>query len=142
MMCGLIEPTSGSVTLLGRSKGLRCSGGALPIGYMSQKFSLYDDLTIGENLDFYARLYGVDESVREERKQWVLETAELKGEAGKLTESLPGGWKQRVAFGAAMMHEPEAIFLDEPTSAVDPLARRAMWRMINSSQTEERAYWS
>ncbi|HVQ63230.1 MAG TPA: ABC transporter ATP-binding protein, partial [Terriglobia bacterium] len=101
------------------------------IGYMSQKFSLYDDLTIGENLDFYARLYGVDESVREERKKWVLEAAELSGEAGMLTKSLPGGWKQRVAFGAAVMHEPEAIFLDEPTSGVDPLARRAMWRMIN-----------
>ena len=98
---------------------------------MSQKFSLYDDLTIGENLDFYARLYGVDESVREERKKWVLEAAELSGEAGMLTKSLPGGWKQRVAFGAAVMHEPEAIFLDEPTSGVDPLARRAMWRMIN-----------
>jgi ABC-2 type transport system ATP-binding protein len=131
MMCGLIEPTSGSVTLLGRSKGLRAVEVRSHIGYMSQKFTLYDDLTIGENLDFYARLYGVDERVREERKQWVLEAAELKGEAGMLTESLPGGWKQRVAFGAAMMHEPEAIFLDEPTSGVDPLARRAMWRMIN-----------
>jgi ABC-2 type transport system ATP-binding protein len=98
---------------------------------MSQKFALYDDLTIGENLDFYARLYGVDESVREERKKWVLASAELSDEAGMLTKSLPGGWKQRVAFGAAVMHEPEAIFLDEPTSGVDPLARRAMWRMIN-----------
>lgn len=101
------------------------------IGYISQKFALYDDLTIGENLDFYARLYGVDESVREERKKWVLELSELSNEAGMLTKSLPGGWKQRVAFGAAVMHEPEAIFLDEPTSGVDPLARRAMWRMIN-----------
>jgi ABC-2 type transport system ATP-binding protein len=101
------------------------------IGYMSQKFALYDDLTIGENLDFYSRLYGVDEKVREERKKWVLDSAELSEEAGMLTKSLPGGWKQRVAFGAAVMHEPEAIFLDEPTSGVDPLARRAMWRMIN-----------
>jgi ABC-2 type transport system ATP-binding protein len=98
---------------------------------MSQKFALYDDLTIGENLDFYARLYGVNESVREDRKKWVLELSELKGESGMLTKSLPGGWKQRVAFGAAVMHEPDAIFLDEPTSGVDPLARRAMWRMIN-----------
>ncbi|HZD96264.1 MAG TPA: ATP-binding cassette domain-containing protein [Candidatus Sulfotelmatobacter sp.] len=131
IICGLIDPTSGSVTLLGKSKGLRAASVRSRIGYMSQKFALYDDLTIGENLDFYARLYGVDESVREERKQWVLEAAELKGEAGMLTKSLPGGWKQRVAFGAAVMHEPEAIFLDEPTSGVDPLARRSMWRMIN-----------
>ncbi len=131
IICGLIDPTSGSVTLLGKSKGLRSAEVRSRIGYMSQKFALYDDLTIGENLDFYARLYGVDESVREERKKWVLETAELSGEAGMLTKSLPGGWKQRVAFGAAVMHEPEAIFLDEPTSGVDPLARRAMWRMIN-----------
>ena len=131
IICGLLDPTSGSVTLLGKSKGLRAAAVRSRIGYMSQKFALYDDLTIGENLDFYARLYGVDESVREERKKWVLESAELSEEAGMLTRSLPGGWKQRVAFGAAVMHEPEAIFLDEPTSGVDPLARRAMWRMIN-----------
>jgi ABC-2 type transport system ATP-binding protein len=131
IICGLLDPTSGSVTLLGKSKNLRSAEVRSRIGYMSQKFALYDDLSIGENLDFYARLYGVDEAVREERKQWVLEGAELKGEARMLTKSLPGGWKQRVAFGAAVMHEPEAIFLDEPTSGVDPLARRAMWRMIN-----------
>jgi len=130
-MCGLIAPTSGSVNLLGKSERLRSAAVRSRIGYMSQKFSLYDDLTIGENLDFYARLYGVDERVRERRKQWVLATAELSGEAGMITKSLPGGWKQRVAFGAAVMHEPEAIFLDEPTSGIDPLARRAMWRMIN-----------
>jgi ABC-2 type transport system ATP-binding protein len=131
IICGLLDPTSGSVTLLGKSKGLRSAAVRSRIGYMSQKFALYDDLTIGENLDFYSRLYGVDEKVREERKKWVLDSAELSQEAGMLTKSLPGGWKQRVAFGAAVMHEPEAIFLDEPTSGVDPLARRAMWRMIN-----------
>jgi ABC-2 type transport system ATP-binding protein len=131
IICGLIDPTSGSVSLMGKAKGLRSAAVRSRIGYMSQKFALYDDLTIGENLDFYARLYGVDESVREERKKWVLDSAELSDEAGMLTRSLPGGWKQRVAFGAAVMHEPEAIFLDEPTSGVDPLARRAMWRMIN-----------
>jgi len=133
IICGLLEPTSGSVSMLGKFKGLRSAAVRSRIGYMSQKFALYDDLTIGENLDFYARLYGVDESVREERKKWVLEAAELKGEERMLTKSLPGGWKQRVAFGAAVMHEPEAIFLDEPTSGVDPLARRAMWRMINDN---------
>jgi ABC-2 type transport system ATP-binding protein len=131
IICGLIEPSSGSVTLLGRSKGLRSAEVRSRIGYMSQKFALYDDLTIGENLDFYARLYGVEERVREERKKWVLEAAELKGEERMITKALPGGWKQRVAFGAACMHEPEAIFLDEPTSGVDPLARRTMWKMIN-----------
>ena len=131
IICGLQDPTSGSVTLLGKSKGLRAAAIRTRIGYMSQKFALYDDLTIGENLDFYARLYGVDESVREDRKKWVLELSELKGESGMITKALPGGWKQRVAFGAATMHEPDAIFLDEPTSGVDPLARRAMWRMIN-----------
>jgi ABC-2 type transport system ATP-binding protein len=131
IICGLIDPTSGSVSLLGKSKRLRAAAVRSRIGYMSQKFALYDDLTIGENLDFYARLYGVEESVREERKKWVLDLAELSDEAGMLTKSLPGGWKQRVAFGAAVMHEPDAIFLDEPTSGVDPLARRAMWRMIN-----------
>jgi ABC-2 type transport system ATP-binding protein len=131
IICGLIDPTTGSVTLLGKSKGLRAASIRSRIGYMSQKFALYDDITIGENLDFYARLYGVDDSVREERKKWVLAASELSGEEKMLTKSLPGGWKQRVAFGAAVMHEPEAIFLDEPTSGVDPLARRAMWRMIN-----------
>ncbi len=131
IICGLLDPTSGSVSLLGKSKGLRAAAVRSRIGYMSQKFALYDDLTIGQNLDFYARLYGVKESVREERKKWVLELSELGEEAGMLTKSLPGGWKQRVAFGAAVMHEPDAIFLDEPTSGVDPLARRAMWRMIN-----------
>lgn len=131
IMCGLLSPTSGSVSLLGQSERLRSAAVRSRIGYMSQKFSLYDDLTIGENLDFYARLYGVDERSRDERKKWVLETAELSGESGMLTKLLPGGWKQRVAFGCAVMHEPEAIFLDEPTSGVDPIARRAMWRMIN-----------
>jgi ABC-2 type transport system ATP-binding protein len=131
IICGLIDPTSGSVTLLGKSKGLRAASVRSRIGYMSQKFTLYDDLTIGENLDFYARLYGVDPRLRAERKQWVLDTAELSDEANMITRSLPGGWKQRVAFGAAVMHEPEAIFLDEPTSGVDPLARRMMWRVIN-----------
>jgi ABC-2 type transport system ATP-binding protein len=131
IICGLLDPTSGSVSLLGKSKGLRAAAVRSRIGYMSQKFALYDDLSIGENLDFYARLYGVEESVREERKKWVLDLSELTDEANMLTKSLPGGWKQRVAFGAAVMHEPDAIFLDEPTSGVDPLARRAMWRMIN-----------
>jgi ABC-2 type transport system ATP-binding protein len=131
MMCGLLAPTHGTVALLGRTKGLRTAAVRSRIGYMSQKFTLYDDLTIGENLDFYGRLYGVPNSVRRARRQWVLNVSELAGQEGLLTGMLPGGWKQRVAFGCAVMHEPELVFLDEPTSGVDPLARRAMWRMIH-----------
>jgi ABC-2 type transport system ATP-binding protein len=132
MMCGLLAPTRGQVSLLGQTSNLRSAAVRSRIGYMSQKFTLYDDLTIGENLDFYARLYGVPDAVRDARKQWVLKLSELEGEQRLLTAQLPGGWKQRVAFGCAVMHEPDLIFLDEPTSGVDPLARRAMWRMINA----------
>jgi ABC-2 type transport system ATP-binding protein len=98
---------------------------------MSQKFSLYDDLTIDENLDFFAGVYRVPPERRAARRRWVLEFAGLEGRGGQLTGSLPGGWKQRVAFGAAIMHEPRVLFLDEPTSGVDPIARRAFWAMIN-----------
>jgi ABC-2 type transport system ATP-binding protein len=101
------------------------------IGYMSQKFSLYDDLTIRENLEFFAGVYGVPEDEREEKWRWVLSFSGLEGKQDQITGSLPGGWKQRVAFGAAIMHEPSVLFLDEPTSGVDPLARRAFWTMIN-----------
>ncbi len=98
---------------------------------MSQKFSLYDDLTIDENLDFFAGVYGVPAGEIADKKKWVLEFSGLTGKEQQITGSLPGGWKQRVAFGAATMHEPSVLFLDEPTSGVDPLARRAFWRMIN-----------
>jgi ABC-2 type transport system ATP-binding protein len=98
---------------------------------MSQKFSLYDDLTVAENLDFFAGVYRVPSALRAARKRWVLEFAGLEGQGGQLTGSLPGGWKQRVAFGAAIMHEPRVLFLDEPTSGVDPIARRVFWAMIN-----------
>ncbi len=101
------------------------------IGYMSQKFSLYNDLTILENLRFFAGVYGVSETERDEKIHWVLSFSGLEGKEDQITGSLPGGWKQRVAFGAAIMHEPSVLFLDEPTSGVDPLARRAFWVMIN-----------
>lgn len=132
MLCGLIEPSSGAITLAGERGLLRSSGVRRRIGYMSQKFSLYDDLTIEENLDFFAGVYGVAREEREEKKRWVLAFSALEGRGSLLTGSLPGGWKQRVAFGASIMHEPEVLFLDEPTSGVDPLARRAFWLMINS----------
>ncbi len=98
---------------------------------MSQKFSLYNDLSIEENLDFFAGVYGVPQSERLARRDWALSFAGLEGKEKLVTGSLPGGWKQRVALGAAIMHEPSILFLDEPTSGVDPLARRAFWRVIN-----------
>jgi ABC-2 type transport system ATP-binding protein len=131
MLCGLLDPTTGEMELTGQKGGLRTPEVRQRIGYMSQKFSLYDDLSIGENLDFFAGVYGVPEHEREDKKRWVMAFSGLEGKLGLLTGSLPGGWKQRVAFGASIMHEPEVLFLDEPTSGVDPLARRAFWRMIN-----------
>ncbi len=131
MLCGLLEPSAGEMELAGESGRLRSAAVRERIGYMSQKFSLYDDLSIEENLDFFAGVYGVPEEEREEKKRWVLEFSGLEGKGGQITGSLPGGWKQRVAFGSAIMHEPSVLFLDEPTSGVDPLARRAFWRMIN-----------
>jgi ABC-2 type transport system ATP-binding protein len=131
MLCGLLDPTTGDMQLTGERGSLRSSEVRQRIGYMSQKFSLYDDLSIGENLDFFAGVYGVPEKEREEKKRWVMAFSGLEGKLDLITGSLPGGWKQRVAFGASIMHEPEVLFLDEPTSGVDPLARRAFWRMIN-----------
>jgi ABC-2 type transport system ATP-binding protein len=131
MLCGLIEPSAGDVSLAGERGRLRSEGVRQQVGYMSQKFSLYDDLSVDENLDFFAGVYGVPRDRRAARKRWVLDFAGLAGRGSQLTSSLPGGWKQRVAFGAAIMHEPRVLFLDEPTSGVDPIARRAFWALIN-----------
>jgi len=131
MLCGLLEPSAGLVELAGERGQLRSQGVRQQVGYMSQRFSLYDDLTIEENLDFFAGVYQVEAARRAERKRWVLDFAGLADRGRQLTGSLPGGWKQRVAFGAAIMHEPRVLFLDEPTSGVDPIARRAFWAMIN-----------
>jgi len=132
MLCGLLDPSGGEVELAGERGALRSEGVRQQVGYMSQKFSLYDDLTVDENLDFFAGVYRVPAEWRAARKRWVLQFAGLQGRGGQLTGSLPGGWKQRVAFGAAIMHEPRVLFLDEPTSGVDPIARRAFWAMINA----------
>ncbi len=131
MLCGLLEPTSGEMSLAGQTHNLRSSELRRRIGYMSQKFTLYDDLTILQNLEFYCGVYGVPRPLRRTKINWVLETCGLVGKENMLTGQLPGGWKQRVAFGASVMHEPEILFLDEPTSGVDPLARRQFWRLIN-----------
>jgi ABC-2 type transport system ATP-binding protein len=131
MLCGLLDATRGAIELAGTRGNLRSEAVRQRIGYMSQKFSLYDDMTIRENLDFFAGVYGVPDQEREEKTRWVLSFSGLQGKQDQITASLPGGWKQRVAFGAAIMHEPDILFLDEPTSGVDPLARRAFWTMIN-----------
>ena len=131
MLCGLLDLTSGSMELGGTGGNLRTEAVRKRIGYMSQKFSLYEDLTVRENLDFFSGVYGVPDQDREEKIRWVLSFSGLEGKQNQITGSLPGGWKQRVAFGAAIMHEPDILFLDEPTSGVDPLARRAFWTLIN-----------
>lgn len=131
MLCGLIAPSGGVIELAGE-RGTGLSQGARErVGYMSQKFSLYDDLTVDENLDFFAGVYGVSRADQDEKKRWIMEFSGLQGQEKMLTGDLPGGWKQRVAFGSAILHEPSVLFLDEPTSGVDPLARRAFWKMIN-----------
>jgi len=116
--------------LAGQAENLHSSQVRSRLGYMSQKFTLYDDLTIKQNLEFYSGVYGVPRKLRREKIDWVLAICGLVGKENTVTGSLPGGWKQRVAFGASVMHEPEILFLDEPTSGVDPLARRQFWRLI------------
>jgi len=130
MLCGLLPPSSGHIELAGETANLNRADVRSRIGYMSQKFTLYDDLTILQNLTFYCGVYGVPRRLQHDKIDWVLETCGLKGREDTLTASLPGGWKQRVAFGASVMHEPDILFLDEPTSGVDPLARRQFWRLI------------
>ncbi len=130
MLCGLLPASGGEIELAGETSRLDRSEVRSRIGYMSQKFTLYDDLTIRQNLEFYGGVYGVPKPLQREKIDWVLETCGLVGQENRLTGSLPGGWKQRVSFGASVMHEPDILFLDEPTSGVDPLARRQFWRLI------------
>ncbi len=130
MLCGLLPASDGTMQLAGETSQLNRPEVRSRIGYMSQKFTLYDDLTILQNLDFYCGVYGVPRRLRREKIDWVLTTCGLRGRETTLTGRLPGGWKQRVAFGASVLHEPDILFLDEPTSGVDPLARRQFWRLI------------
>lgn len=130
MLCGLIKPSAGKMALCGQVSNLRSAALRQRLGYMSQKFTLYDDLSIRENLEFYCGVYCVPDALRLERINWVLRNSDLLGQESLMAGKLPGGWKQRLSFGAAVMHQPEVLFLDEPTSGVDPLARREMWRSI------------
>ncbi|MGA7614279.1 MAG: ABC transporter ATP-binding protein [Thermoanaerobaculia bacterium] len=130
MLCGILTPTSGGGTVAGFDVRTQSEEIKSHIGYMSQKFSLYDDLTVEENLDFYAGIYGIPNGKRRARKEWVLEMADLTEQRHVLTSTLPVGWKQRLSLGAAVLHEPPIVFLDEPTSGVDPISRRRFWELI------------
>ncbi len=132
ILCGLLPPSAGRIQLAGETTDLHRAEVRSRIGYMSQKFTLYDDLSVLQNLQFYCGVYGVPRQLHREKIDWVLDTCGLSGREHTPTASLPGGWKQRVAFGASVMHEPDILFLDEPTSGVDPLARRQFWRLIRA----------
>jgi ABC-2 type transport system ATP-binding protein len=131
MLCGILEPTSGDAIVAGFSVMKQPDNVKLNIGYMSQRFSLYDDLTVEENINFFGGVYGLKNKNLKERKNWVLGIANLKNKENLLTGSLPGGIKQRLALGTAVIHNPIIVFLDEPTSGVDPISRRNFWELIN-----------
>jgi ABC-2 type transport system ATP-binding protein len=137
VLLGLLRPTSGHAAVLGFDVVRQAEEIRKHIGYMSQRFSLYQDLTVGENLDFYGRTYGVRGERLRERKRFVIEMAGLEGRERELTRNLSGGWKQRLALGAAILHEPEMLFLDEPTAGVDPISRRAFWDLLYQLAEEE-----
>jgi ABC-2 type transport system ATP-binding protein len=130
ILCGLLRPTSGVAHVAGFDVATEPEQVRANIGYMSQKFSLYDDMTVGENIDFFSGIYGVARDKRAARKQYALHMAGLEGKEHAETRSLPAGLKQRLALGCAILHEPPILFLDEPTSGVDPIARRAFWDLI------------
>jgi ABC-2 type transport system ATP-binding protein len=136
MLCGILEPTSGRGQVGGFDVFKEPEKIKEIIGYMSQKFSLYEDLTVEQNIDFYAGIYLVPEEARKERKRWVIEMAGLSGREKSLTRELSGGWKQRLALGCAVLHKPRILFLDEPTAGVDPRARRQFWELIGRLASE------
>jgi ABC-2 type transport system ATP-binding protein len=130
MLCGIIPPTSGSGTVGGFDIIKEQSKIKENIGYMSQKFSLYNDLTVEENINFYSGIYKIPKSEKKERLQSTLAAAGLEGMESRLTATLAGGWKQRLALGCALLHKPKILFLDEPTSGVDPITRANFWGII------------
>ncbi|HSM86325.1 MAG TPA: ABC transporter ATP-binding protein, partial [Candidatus Limnocylindrales bacterium] len=132
MLCGLLKPTSGRALVAGYDVSTQPEEVRQNIGYMSQKFSLYNDLKVIENIRLFAGLYSVPSAMLKERIEWVLEMAGLKGREGLIVGTLPGGWKQRLALGCAVLHKPPVIFLDEPTSGVDPISRRQFWDLIHN----------
>jgi len=136
MLCALLRPTSGSARVLGLDVGKDAEALKRRIGYMTQRFSLYEDLTVRQNLDFFGGVYGLHGSALAERQAWALTTAGLAGKENLLTRSLPGGWKQRLALACSVLHRPRVVFLDEPTGGVDPLSRRRFWTLIDAMAGE------
>jgi ABC-2 type transport system ATP-binding protein len=136
MLCGLLEPTSGGAVVGGFDIRREPDKVKAAIGYMSQKFSLYEDLTVGENIDFCGRVYNMSWEAIRERKRWALEMTHLADRERSITGTLSGGWKQRLALGCAVLHQPKIVFLDEPTSGVDPFMRRRFWELINELSLE------
>ncbi|MCM2316230.1 MAG: ABC transporter ATP-binding protein [Thermoanaerobaculia bacterium] len=132
MLCGLLRPSAGVGHILGIDIAREPERLKRSIGYMTQRFSLYDDLTIGQNLRFFGGVYGLRGAAFDARRSWAIDIAGLRGKEGLMTGSLPGGWKQRLALACALLHEPKVVFLDEPTGGVDPLSRRKFWQLIDS----------
>jgi len=130
MLCGILSPTSGEGRVAGHDIVAEAEEVKHAIGYMSQKFSLYEDMTPAENLRFYLGVYSVPEAQWAERSEWVLEMTRLQESRNRLTRELPQGWRQRLALGCALLHRPRILFLDEPTSGVDPITRRHFWAFI------------
>ncbi len=130
MLCGILTPTSGSGSVLGYDIYTESEKIKHHIGYMSQRFSLYEELTVSENLEFYAGIYGLNASETEKRKAEIIELASLKDKDTYQARMLSGGWKQRLALGCALIHQPPLLFLDEPTAGVDPVSRRIFWEII------------
>ena len=136
MLCGLLRPTAGQALVAGYDVAREPEQVRRRIGYMSQKFSLYNDLRVIENIRFFASMYDVPASVLKERAEWVLHMAGLAGRESTVTGTLPSGWKQRLALGCAVLHRPPILFLDEPTSSVDPISRRQFWELIHTMAAE------
>jgi ABC-2 type transport system ATP-binding protein len=132
MLCGLLKPTSGTAIVGGIDVTQDPEGVKRRIGYMSQKFSLYELLTVDQNIRFFGGVYGLSDTTLAERRRFVLEMAGLAGRERTLARDLAGGWRQRLALGCAILHEPAILFLDEPTGGVDPLSRRQFWRLIDT----------
>ncbi len=134
MLIGILKPTSGSAEVAGFDVKSNAEDVKKSIGYMSQRFSLYNDLTIKENITFFGGIYGLKKSVIKEKTLLLIDELGLHDEANKLVGSLPLGWKQKVAFSVSLLHNPQIIFLDEPTGGVDPITRRQFWEMMGSPQ--------